>query len=60
MAPSAKSLATGERRRRAMAAALLSWHYPSRLGWLQFKPMRGVVSEVEKTPKKKKPRQGGE
>jgi hypothetical protein len=43
-----------------MAAALLSWRYPSRLGWLQFKPMRGVVSEVEKTPKKKKPRQGGE
>jgi hypothetical protein len=37
-----------------MAAALLSWRYPSRLGWLQFKPMRGVVSEVEKTPKKKR------
>jgi hypothetical protein len=43
-----------------MAAALLSWRYPSRLGWLQFKPMRGVVSEVEKTPKKKEtpPRRG--
>ena len=43
-----------------MAAALLSWRYPSRLGWLQFKPVRGVASdaEVEKTLKKKKPRQG--
>ena len=45
-----------------MAAALLSWRYPRRLGWLQFKPMRGVVSDadVEKTLKKRNPAKGGE
>ena len=45
-----------------MAAALLSWRYPSRLGWLQFKPVRGVVSdaEVEKRLKKRNPAKGGE
>ena len=44
-----------------MAAALLSWRYPSRLGWLQFKPVRGVVidAEVEKTLKKRNPAKAG-
>jgi hypothetical protein len=52
---------TGERRRRH-GGGVLSWHYPSRLGWLQFKPVRGVVSDadVEKTLKKRNPAKGGE
>ena len=44
-----------------MSAVLLSWRYPSRLGWSQFKPVRGVVSdaEVEKTLKKETPPRAG-
>jgi hypothetical protein len=30
-----------------MAAALALLRYPDRLGWLQFKPVRGVVSDAE-------------
>ena len=43
-------------------AALLALSHPSHLGRLQFKPMRGVVSdaEVEKTLKKRNPAKGGE